>query len=452
MLKLTLTTFTLFLLPSLNLTAAWVVIPPILMVLTTCIIPYVIMPYNLYTCHSPSTSLDFLSAPLLLLTLWITALMILSSNKVIQSSSAPFSFLMLLLALMIVLMACFFTTDMLMFYIFFEASLIPTLLIILGWGYQPERLQAGIYLMMYTITASLPLLITITYMYASSSSNMMLFNHMPLVNPFLSGLWWLMCSAAFMAKMPLFLAHLWLPKAHVEAPVAGSMILAAVLLKLGSYGILRYAYIMSWVNISLAPIISSISMWGAVITALICTRQTDMKSLIAYSSVGHMGILLAGTMSNTSAGWSASLTMMLAHGLCSSAMFSLANMNYEMFSTRNMFMYKGLLSMFPLVTLFWFLASAANMAAPPTLNLLSEIILITSTLSYSLNLMTLLALMSFITAIYTLILYTSLNHGTPPAHQAPSHLILMRNYMITTLHMIPLFVLIASPLFTLMWL
>nr|QHT64992.1 NADH dehydrogenase subunit 4 [Oxydromus sp. PA-2020] len=452
MLKVLASSLSVILLPLFNVNRAWQLTPPILFILSLVSLTLFISPSDNPSMYNLFNFLDSLSSPLITLTLWVTALMIISSSKILHTRTSASSFIYLIIILMMILLTCFSASNMLTFYIFFEASLIPTLFIILGWGYQPERLQAGIYLMMYTITASLPLLMTITYMHVSSyTSSMFLLYPMKALSEMMP-LWWLLCSAAFLAKMPLFLLHLWLPKAHVEAPVAGSMILAAVLLKLGSYGILRYAHLMIWINTTLAPLILSISMWGAVITGLICMRQTDMKSLIAYSSIGHMGILLAGTMSNTSSGWSSSLTMMLAHGLCSSSMFALANMNYETFNTRNMFMLKGLLSLFPMMSLLWFMTAAANMAAPPTINLLSEIILIMSTLSYSTSIIILLAFMSFIAAAYTLILYTTMNHGTTPTHQTTTHLISDRNYLSTLLHLIPLFTMILAPIPTTLWL
>ncbi len=112
-------------------------------------------------------------------------------------------------------------------------------------------------------------------------------------------LWWFIIVMAFIVKIPLFITHLWLPKAHVEAPVAGSMVLAAILLKLGSYGLLRASSVFTWVNNSLTCFFCSIALWGACVTGAICTRQTDIKSLIAYSSVGHIGLLIAGRMSNS---------------------------------------------------------------------------------------------------------------------------------------------------------
>nr|QHT64985.1 NADH dehydrogenase subunit 4 [Arichlidon gathofi] len=391
--------------------------------------------------------LDTMSALLITLTFWISALMLFSSQSLflMKKNSIKFSFMVLMLNL--ILISTFYVNNLLLFYVLFESSLVPTLLLILGWGYQPERMQAGMYLMLYTITASLPLLVSILLVYTLS-------NHLSMFYPFwrypsltytLSQLWWFMSIMAFMVKMPLYITHLWLPKAHVEAPVAGSMILAGILLKLGGYGLLRMISIFQFINFSLSSLMMSLSLWGAAITSMICARQTDIKSLIAYSSVGHMGLLISGAMSCSLWGFQGALLMMIAHGLCSSGMFAIANMTYEATQTRSMFITKGLINLFPTMALLWFTYTCANMAAPPSINLLSEIMLIASSSSISHLYMLPIGLISFLAAAYSLILFTSTQHGSPNHAMNPNNYLVSRNLTISLLHLLPIFILIASP-------
>uniref|UniRef100_UPI0030E59951 NADH dehydrogenase subunit 4 n=1 Tax=Pilargis wolfi TaxID=3023926 RepID=UPI0030E59951 len=396
---------------------------------------------------------DSLNSPLISLTLWISALMLLASSSILNKNNSPKSFITQIILLNITLLITFSSNNLLMFYIAFESSLIPTLLLILGWGYQPERLQAGMYLMLYTITASLPLLLSLMMLYKLN-------NHLSINTPLwmspilphsISSMWWTITILAFLVKMPLYMTHLWLPKAHVEAPVAGSMILAGILLKLGSYGILRMASLFQKTNSLMTSMISSIALWGALITSMICIRQTDLKSLIAYSSVGHMGLMTAGIMSNSSWGWNSSLTLMIAHGLCSSALFALANMTYETTQTRNLLLTKGLMTLFPNLTMWWFITSITNMAAPPSINLLSEIMLITSTLFTSTMTWIPLSMMSFLAAAYSLFMYSSTQHGSPLNYTNFLNLLNPVNYSVASLHILPIYLLITKPMIITIW-
>nr|APT41475.1 NADH dehydrogenase subunit 4 [Viannamyia furcata] len=351
---------------------------------------------------------DYLSYGLILLSIWIIGMMMMASEKVYYFNKQSSMFMLLLVMLLILLILTFSTMNIFLFYLFFEGSLIPTFFLILGWGYQPERLQAGLYLLFYTLLASLPLLITILYLYMNFSSLDYFFYNM--VNQFNFYIY-LSLILAFLVKMPMFMVHLWLPKAHVEAPIAGSMILAGVLLKLGGYGLIRVIMIIQMLCIKFSYIWMSISLVGGSLVSLLCLCQTDMKCLIAYSSVVHMGIVIGGIMTMTNWGYSGSYGLMIAHGLCSSGLFCLANIIYERSSSRSLLINRGLLTLMPSLVLWWFLLCSKNMAAPPSLNLLSEISLLNSIVMWSWMSMIGLFFISFLGAAYTLYLYAYSQHG-----------------------------------------
>nr|YP_009123022.1 NADH dehydrogenase subunit 4 [Cherax tenuimanus]AJK90906.1 NADH dehydrogenase subunit 4 [Cherax tenuimanus] len=354
---------------------------------------------------------DYLSWILIMLSVWVVMLMLYGSLKVKKTSNFFAGFLLVNLVLLLVLFLTFSSVNYLMFYISFESSLVPMLVLILGWGYQPERIQAGIYMLFYTLFASLPLLVSLLSLYGLEGSlSMGLLMNGPSILT-LGSLWYFCTVFAFMVKLPLFMFHLWLPKAHVEAPVAGSMILAGVLLKLGGYGLIRVLGLFSEVNKMFSWLWMSLGILGGVIISLMCLRQVDMKSLIAYSSVAHMGLVLGGLVSMSSWGLNGALVVMIGHGLCSSGLFCLANIVYERFGSRSLMISKGLLNFMPSLGLWWFLLAIGNMAAPPTLNLMGEISLIISVVSWSKLIMIGVGILSFSSAAYTLYMYSLSQHG-----------------------------------------
>nr|YP_010946409.1 NADH dehydrogenase subunit 4 [Haplosymploce aurantiaca]WGO57127.1 NADH dehydrogenase subunit 4 [Haplosymploce aurantiaca] len=391
---------------------------------------------------------DYISYGLILLSLWICVLMIMASESVLRGDYFPSFFLLMVLLLLILLYCTFSSMSLFSFYLFFESSLIPTLFLILGWGYQPERLQAGIYLLFYTLLASLPMLVCIMYVY----------DFWGLVDFSLMGVMfecnvvmYLGMILAFLVKMPMFMVHLWLPSAHVEAPVSGSMILAGVLLKLGGYGLLRVYLLLMSVGISINYIWISVSLVGGVLVSLICMRQTDLKSLIAYSSVAHMGIVIGGLMTMFYWGFCGSYTLMIGHGLCSSGLFCLANISYERLGSRSLLINKGLMNFMPSMAMWWFLLSSCNMAAPPSLNLLGEISLLNSLISWSWLTMITLILLSFFSAAYTLYLFSYSQHGMIYSGIYSCSLGYTREFLLLFLHWFPLNLLILSSEVVMIW-
>nr|YP_010390394.1 NADH dehydrogenase subunit 4 [Ctenocephalides canis]UPV72715.1 NADH dehydrogenase subunit 4 [Ctenocephalides canis] len=383
---------------------------------------------------------DIMFYGLNLLSMWIIILMLMASILIYKNNYNLKLFLLLLVFLLLMLFLTFSSLNYFWFYFFFESSLIPTLLLILGWGYQPERLQAGMYLMFYTLFASLPLLIMFMWLYNYNNTLFMyLMNELDYKFMFM----YLFFISAFLFKMPMFIVHLWLPKAHVEAPIAGSMILAGVLLKLGGYGLLRiYMLLINFMKIS--SIMMSISIYGGMIVSFICIIQSDMKILIAYSSVVHMSMVLGGIFTMNMLGIVGSFILMISHGLCSSGMFCLSNIIYERSGSRSILINKGLMSFMPSMTLFWFLLCSSNMAAPPSLNLLGEILLINSMMSWSMMLMVLIMMISFMSASYSLYLFAYSQHGMSSMSLYSCSSGSVREYLLLFLHWFPLNLLILK--------
>nr|YP_009122432.1 NADH dehydrogenase subunit 4 [Pieris canidia]AJH66205.1 NADH dehydrogenase subunit 4 [Pieris canidia]UBD06915.1 NADH dehydrogenase subunit 4 [Pieris canidia] len=378
---------------------------------------------------------DMISFGLILLSIWICSLMIMASENLFKGKYYVNLFLLNILFLMIMLYLTFSSLNILMFYLFFEGSLIPTLILILGWGYQPERIQAGLYLLFYTLFVSLPLLMGLFFIFKDMNT-MIMYMYKFYYNT--SFILYFSMILAFFVKMPMYFVHLWLPKAHVEAPISGSMILAGVMLKLGGYGLLRVMIIFQEINLKIGSIWIIISLMGGVFVSLKCFCQVDMKSLIAYSSVAHMGLVIGGIMTLNYWGIYGSYILMIGHGLCSSGMFCLSNINYERLGTRSLFMNKGMMNFMPSLSLWWFLFMIGNMAAPPSMNFFGELKLINSLVSWSWLTMIMLMMISFFSAGYSLYLFSYSQHGNFNLGLYSFYSGVSREYLLLFLHWFPL--------------
>nr|YP_010531302.1 NADH dehydrogenase subunit 4 [Mileewa sharpa]UXX17561.1 NADH dehydrogenase subunit 4 [Mileewa sharpa] len=380
--------------------------------------------------------LDFLSYGLVILSFLIICLMVISSNYIYESKyNYYFIFLNLVLGLILVLIFC--SLNLLVMYLFFEASLIPILVLIFGWGYQPERLISGLYLLFYTLFASLPLLLILIFFYINYNTltfNMLFSNSLSFILHFC-----MVC--AFLVKLPMFMVHFWLPKAHVQAPVSGSMILAGVLLKIGGYGIIRLMFMNELSFYYYGYIWYSFSIYGSILVSFICFIQGDVKCLIAYSSIAHMGLCMMGFISMCKLGLMGSYLMMIGHGLCSSALFCLSNISYERFLSRSFFINKGLLCFMPSMSLMWFLLCCFNMSSPPSVNFISEIMIMMSMIMYWKYSFVFLIFLSFMSACFSFFLFSYTQHGSFHSFYCYS-LGNIKEYLMIVIHIIPLFLIL----------
>ena len=274
-----------------------------------------------------------------------------------------------------ILIGVFSILDLLGFYILYEAILLPMFYVIGIWGSRKQKITASMYFFFYTLVGSILMLISIIYIYyLTGTTSLLVLNSFDLSLE-LEKILFLGFMSSLIVKVPMYPFHVWLPLAHVEAPISGSVLLAGVLIKLGSYGILRFVlFLMPNASEFFSPIVYILSLLGIMYASLTTLRQIDLKRIIAYSSVAHMGIVTIGLFTPISYSQEGAVLVQIAHGIVSSGLFIAVSIIYDRYKTRSIRYYSGLVITMPLFSLWFFILILSNISVPGTSNFIGEIL------------------------------------------------------------------------------
>lgn len=346
---------------------------------------------------------------LLLTTLLIPICIFISWSSIIHKVE---EYLIAFLFLEFILIGTFCILDLLLFYIFFESALIPMFLIIGIWGSRERKVLASYYFFLYTLFGSILMLLSVLYIYSQVGTTdyeiLLTFSFSEIEQKIL----WITFFLAFSAKVPMLPVHLWLPEAHVEAPTAGSVILAGVLLKLGTYGFIRFSIpLFPKASFYFSPLIYTISAMGIVYTSFTAIRQSDFKRIIAYTSIAHMNLVMLGIFSFNSVGLEGAIFQSLSHGFVASALFLIIGVIYDRYHTRIVKYYSGLAVLMPLyITIFLFF-TLANIAFPGTSSFIGEFLILAGSFKSNTSVTFLGATGIVISGCYSLWLFNRIAFG-----------------------------------------
>lgn len=384
--------------------------------------------------------LEFYSIWLIILRIWIIGL-IFMSLKLIKIFNG-FIFLVILLIIIIF----FLSIDIILFYIYFEIRLIPTYIIIVYWGRNFERVRASYYLIIYILLISFPLLIYIFNIYEFrirlKFSLLKIIIDLRIIE---FGIWgYLIIFLAFFIKIPIYLFHIWLPKAHVEAPVYGSIILAGVLLKIGRYGLIRFLEILVRLSIKYNYIIFRIRMVGSLLIRIVCLIQIDLKRLVAYSSVVHINMILCSLITLNKIGFVRRYIIIISHGLCSSGLFYIVNIYYERSGRRLLVLNKGIMRKLPSLSVWWFFLCVVNFSFPFCMRFFREILILRVLLNWNFYIIIYLIIICFLRRAYSLNLFAFIQHGRRGVNEIKFYINIIKEFIVLVIHSYPLVLFILN--------